>query len=148
MLEVWQRRGEFQHQFEGAATGQAEAVGLVGADAVAHHLGKAAGHAWAAVGAGVAVNEVVLDAAARDTADHTAVTAQGHHRAHRAGGGAPGTGDRGEQGAVAGGEPVSGGAQDQQVDAFHGYSIKPWGSRVAVPPSSRVNPLPQVLHRS
>ncbi|SPO55015.1 protein of unknown function [Pseudomonas sp. JV551A1] len=148
LLEVWQRRGEFQDKFEGAAAGQAEAVGLVGTDAIAHHLGQAAGHAGAAVSAGVAVNEVVLDAAARDTADHTAVAAQSHHRANRAGGGTPGAGDRGEQGAVAGGEPVSGGAQDQQVDAFHGDSGKAWGFKGAVTASSRVNPLPQVLHRS
>ncbi|MNP18059.1 hypothetical protein D3C76_1105140 [compost metagenome] len=98
-------------------------MGLVGADAIAHHLGLAGGHAGAAVGAGVTVDEIVFDAAARDTAHHASVAAQGHHRADRARGGAPGASDRGQQGAMASGEPVSGGAQNQQINAFHGVPL-------------------------
>ena len=84
LFKMLQRRGELQHQFEGTSTGQAEAVGLVGTDAIAHDLGLAGGHAGAFVCTGVAMDEVVLDAAPGNTADHSTVTAQGHHRADRA----------------------------------------------------------------
>lgn len=84
LFQVRQRGRELQHQFKGAAAGQAETVGFVGADAVAHHLRLAAGHAGAAIGAGVAVDQVVLDTATGYAANHPAIAAQRHHRADRA----------------------------------------------------------------
>jgi hypothetical protein len=85
---------EFEHQLQRAAAGQAEAVGFVGADAVGHALGRAVGnlvrdarHVGAGiglVGAAVAVDQVVFDAATRDRADHRAALAQRHDGAHRA----------------------------------------------------------------
>ena len=77
---------EFQQQLQRAATRQAKAVGLVGADAVFHpfrwSLGQAARATWR-IGLGEAVNQVVFDAAAGDRSDHRTVFAQSHDGAHR-----------------------------------------------------------------
>ncbi len=74
------------HQFDGAAAGQAEAVRFLGADAVLDGFGVRAGNAFAPY----PVDEVVLDAAARDRAHHQAVVAHRQHRAFGPGRGAPG----------------------------------------------------------
>ena len=89
---------KFQQQLQGAATGQAKAVGLVGADAVLDQARRPArdvlfasrggsvgwGGGWG-IGPGEAVDQVVFNAAARDRTDHRAVLAQGHDGADRSG---------------------------------------------------------------
>ena len=86
-------RVKFQQQFQGAAAGQAKAVGLVSADAVLDQARRASrdvlfarrrGRCGAGVSPGEAVDQIIFNAAARDRADHRTVLTQGHDGAHRA----------------------------------------------------------------
>jgi hypothetical protein len=112
----------FEQQFERAAAGQAEAVRLVGGDAVLHQRGRRAqGHVFAvAVRVAVARDQVVLDAAARDRTHHRAVIGQRHDRADRPRRRAPGAHHRGQERALAGLPPVAQRAQHHDIEIFHG----------------------------
>ncbi len=77
------RRHRLQHQFDRAAAGQAEAVRLVGRDAVAQQAGPLAGADGLDAAGLDALDQVVLDAAARDRADGFATAVDGHQRAGR-----------------------------------------------------------------
>jgi len=112
-------RLELQQQFQRAAAGQAEAMRLVRGDAVAHDRGRRLPDvSRAAVGAGVAVDQVILDAAAGDRAHAAAILAQCHHRTHGARRRAPGLDHRDQQQPMSGRMPVAGGAQYAYIDAF------------------------------
>src|SRR5471032_1825368 len=114
-------RGQrFNGQFDGAAAGQAEAVRLVGADAVADDFRHAA---LDAVRAHVG-DQVVLDAAARDGTYDAAVVADGQRGADRARTGTPGLDDGDQLAAVAGGDPVGAGFQYFEVDAVHAVILR------------------------
>jgi hypothetical protein len=69
------------------------------------------------------LDQVVLDAAARDRADHLAVVADGERGADRARARAPGFGHGDQFTAVAGPEPGGGGFQYFKVDAVHGIAV-------------------------
>jgi hypothetical protein len=112
------RGHRLEHQLQRAAAGQAEALRLLGADAVLHHLGRVERErAVAHLG-----DEVVLDAAAGDRAGDAAVVAHRHRRAHRARRRAPGAGDGAEHRAVAGLVPVLHLLQHAQVNVVHGFA--------------------------
>ena len=80
LVQPGMRLHKFQHQLDQAAAGQAEAVRGLGVDAVANHLRHARGQR-ARLGLG---DQVVLDAAPRDTAGHQAVIPDGHAGTRRA----------------------------------------------------------------
>ncbi len=110
-------RQGFDRQLDGAAAGQAEAVGVVGADAVADDVRH--GVRGDTLGAHV-LDQVVLDAAAGDRADHAAIVAHGEGGADGARARAPGLDHRDQFAAVARGDPAGGGFQYVEVEAIHG----------------------------
>src|SRR3546814_17860838 len=57
---------EFQQQFQGAAARQSELMRFIGAHSIAHHLRHASGNASCFVIAGIAVDQIILDASTRD----------------------------------------------------------------------------------
>jgi len=73
------RRGELEDQFKRATAWQAEAMRLIGADAIAHHFWRAVTKSAAAMSRGVAMDQIVLNAAAGHAAHHATVVTQGHH---------------------------------------------------------------------
>ena len=98
-------------------------MGFVGGDAIGdapRRLGPAKGVVHLLAQTGVALQQVVLDAAARYRAHGLAVLAQRHHRAYGAGRGAPGAHDRGEHGMQALGAPAVELLEDGEVDVVHG----------------------------
>jgi len=123
----------FQHQFDQAAAGQAEAVRGLCVDAVAHHLRHAAGQG-ACLGLG---DQVVFNAAARDAAGDQAVVANGHAGARWTWRRTPGARDGAQRYGVADRAPVTHLPQDLQIDVVHGCSL----SRSAPAPSARASPM-------
>ena len=112
-------RGPVLSRFDGREW-QAEPVRLVRTHAVAHHLWRAAGYPRPAMEAAVPVNQVVLDAPARHTAHRAPVLPEHHHRAHRSRRRAPGAHHGGDEGALPFVAPAEQGAQDGDVEVFHG----------------------------
>ena len=110
------RGHRLEHQFHRAAAGQAEALRLLGADAVAHDLGtplerqRALAHL---------LDQVVLDAAAGDGAGDDAVAAHRDHRADRPRRRAPGAHHGAEHRALPRFEPGRDLAQHIQIDVVH-----------------------------
>src|SRR6185436_376244 len=74
------------------------------------------------------LDEIVLDAAARDRADDLAVVADRDHRADRARRRAPGLDDGAERGLVPAFAPAFGGTQDFDIYAIHGEMLAQPGS--------------------
>ena len=107
---------EFQKQFKCAATGQAKAMGFVGADALFQAHGRTVGDG---VGFAVLRNEVVFNAAARHRAHHGTCFAQSHDRAHRAWRRAPSSDNGGEQRALPSFTPSFERSQHHNVEVFH-----------------------------
>ena len=64
LLQRGRRWAEFKDQLQRTATGQPEAVSLIGTDTVADHFRRPLGQPAAAIGRGVTVDQVILDAAA------------------------------------------------------------------------------------
>ncbi len=98
------RAERLEHEFERAAAGQAELERILGGHAVLHALRLVVGERAAAH----AVDEVVLDAAARDRARHQAVVADHHVRADGTRRRAPGTHDGAQYRAPSGTLPLVG----------------------------------------
>jgi hypothetical protein len=109
------RPERLEDELDRAAAGQAEAERLVGGDAVLHALGPLGRHLAAAH----LVDEVVLDAAAGDRADHQSVVAHQHVRADRPRRRTPGAHHRAEHGAVSRRAPLLGLLQNLCVDVVH-----------------------------
>jgi hypothetical protein len=123
--QLLQRGGigvEFQHQLERAAAGQAEAMGLIGGHAIGHdprRLAPAACMVHLLAQARVALQQVVLDAAARHRTHGLAVFAQRHHGADGAGRRSPGAHDGGQHGMQALGTPAVELLEDGDVYVVH-----------------------------
>ena len=110
-----------EHELQRAAAGQAEARGLLGADAVAHDFRPREREGAQAH----LVDEVVLDAAAGDGAGDLAVAAHGHEGTHRARRRAPGAHHGAEHHPVPGRAPADDLLQDAEVDVVHLSSPPP-----------------------
>ncbi len=126
LLDPVHRAQRLLHQAQVAAAGQAEARRLLLGDAV----GDQRGFVDTLAGAH-ALDQVVLDAAARHRADHQAVAAQAQQRARRARRRAPGFDDRDQPHLVALVEPVTGLAQHLQIEAVHANAPIASGSTAA-----------------
>ena len=118
----------FEQQFQRAATRQAKTMGLVGGDAVLHESRRTGRNPVPGflrrVGLREAVDQVVLDAAAGDGADHGAVFAQRHDRADRPRRRAPGAHHGRHQRALARHTPVAQRAQHHHVEVFHWLCLR------------------------
>ena len=118
----------FQQQLQCAAAGQPKPVGLVCSHSVLHKSGWPAGYGvrqatvcpcGLRVGAGVAVDQVVLDATAGYGTHHCPRFAQGHDGANRPRRRTPGAHHRGQQSALARLAPSQQGAQHHHIQIFH-----------------------------
>jgi hypothetical protein len=108
-------RQRLGHEFDRAAAGQAEAMRFLGADAVFHRFRARGPDAFAMH----AIDDVVLDAAARYRADHEAVVTHRQHGAFRTWRRAPRSDYRYQQYAMSFMLPLDAALQDFEIHAVH-----------------------------